>query len=36
MGLREIGWGDTDWINLAQNKDEWRALMNTKMNLRFP
>jgi hypothetical protein len=25
MDLREIGWGGTDWINLAQDKDQWRA-----------
>jgi hypothetical protein len=32
MGLREIGWADTDWIYLAQNRDQWRALVNTVMN----
>jgi hypothetical protein len=36
MGLREIGWGSIDWIDLAQNKDQWRALVNTVMNLRVP
>jgi hypothetical protein len=34
--LREIGWNDMDWIDLAQDKDQWRALENTVMNLRFP
>jgi hypothetical protein len=34
--LREIGWGGMDWIDLAQDTDEWRALMNTVMNLRVP
>jgi hypothetical protein len=34
MDLREIGWGSVDWIQLAQDRDRWRALMNTVMNLR--
>jgi hypothetical protein len=34
MDLREIGWGSVDWIQLAQDKDRWRALVNTVMNLR--
>jgi hypothetical protein len=29
MDLREIGWGDMDWTDLAQDRDQWRALMNT-------
>jgi hypothetical protein len=36
MDLREIGWGGMDWIDLAQERDQWRALMNTVMNLRVP
>jgi hypothetical protein len=36
MGLREIGLGDMDWIDLVQDRDQWRALVNTVMNLRFP
>jgi hypothetical protein len=36
IDLREIGWGGMDWINLAQDKDQWRALVNTVMNLRVP
>jgi hypothetical protein len=32
--LREIGWDCMDWINLAQNKDQWRALVNMEMNFR--
>jgi hypothetical protein len=36
MNRREIGWGGMDWIDLAQDKDQWRALMNTVMNLRVP
>jgi hypothetical protein len=34
--LREIGCGDMDWIDLAQDRDRWRALVNTVMNLRVP
>jgi hypothetical protein len=34
MDLRDIGWDDVDWIDLAQNRDQWRALVNTVMNLR--
>jgi hypothetical protein len=34
MDLREIGWGGMDWIDLAADRDQWRALLNTVMNLR--
>jgi hypothetical protein len=34
MDLREIGFGDVDWIHLAQDRDRWRAVVNTVMNLR--
>jgi hypothetical protein len=34
MDLREIGWRSVDWIQLAQDRDWWRALVNTVMNLR--
>jgi hypothetical protein len=34
--LREIGWDGMDWIDLAQNREQWRALVNTVMNLRVP
>jgi hypothetical protein len=34
MDLWEIGWGSVDWIQLVQDRDRWRALMNTVMNLR--
>jgi hypothetical protein len=34
--LREIGWDGMDWIDLAQVRDQWRALVNTVMNLRVP
>jgi hypothetical protein len=36
MSLREIGWDGVDWIELAQDRDQWRALVNTAMNLRVP
>jgi hypothetical protein len=36
IDLREIGWDDMDWICLAQDRDQWRALVNTVMNLRVP
>jgi hypothetical protein len=34
MDLREVGWGVMDWMDLAQDRDHWRALVNTVMNLR--
>jgi hypothetical protein len=34
MDLREIGWGSVDWIQLAQDRDRWRGLVNMAMNLR--
>jgi hypothetical protein len=36
MDLRETGFGDVDWIHWAQDRDRWRALVNTVMNLRVP
>jgi hypothetical protein len=36
MDLGEIGWNGIDWIDLAQDRDQWRALVNTVMNLRVP
>jgi len=36
MGLPEVGSGGTDWIELAQDKERWRALVNTVMNVRVP
>jgi hypothetical protein len=32
MDLREIGWDGVDWIDVAQNRDQWRALVNTVLN----
>jgi hypothetical protein len=34
MDLVEVGWGDVDWIGLAQDRDRWRALVNSLLNLR--
>jgi hypothetical protein len=36
MALRVIEWEGVDWINLAQDRDQLQALMNTAMNLRVP
>jgi hypothetical protein len=36
MDLRKLGWGGMDWIDLAQDRGQWRALVNTVMNLRVP
>jgi hypothetical protein len=36
MDLGEIGWDGRDWIELAQDRDQWRALVKTVMNLRVP
>jgi hypothetical protein len=36
MDLREIGFGDVDWIRWTQDRDRWLALVNTVMNLRVP
>jgi hypothetical protein len=36
MYLGEIGFGDVDWIHWVQDRDRWRALVNTVMNLQVP
>jgi hypothetical protein len=36
MDLVQVGRGDVDWIGLAQDRDRWRALVNSVLNLRVP
>jgi hypothetical protein len=36
MDLREIGWDGMHWIDIAQDRDQWRALVNMAMNLQGP
>jgi hypothetical protein len=36
MDLREIEWDRMDWIDLAQDRDQWSALVNMAMNIRVP
>jgi hypothetical protein len=36
MDLREIGWDGMDWIDLAEDRDQWRAVVNAVMNLQVP
>jgi hypothetical protein len=36
VDLREVGCGSADWVDLAQDRDRWRALVYTEMNLRVP
>jgi hypothetical protein len=36
MDLRDIGWGGMDWTDLAQDRDQWRVLVDRAMNLRVP
>ena len=36
MNLRKFGWGGIDWMGLAEDRDRWRALVNTVINFRVP
>jgi hypothetical protein len=36
MDLLEVGWGDTDWIDVAQDRQRWQVLVNAVMDLRVP
>jgi hypothetical protein len=36
MNLGEVGWGDVDWIGLFQDRNRWRALVNSVLNLQVP
>jgi hypothetical protein len=36
MDLGKVGWGDMDWIDLAKDRNRWRALVNSVLNLRVP
>jgi hypothetical protein len=36
MDLVEVGWSDVDWIGVAQDRDRWRTLVNSALNLRVP
>jgi hypothetical protein len=36
MDLKEIGWGGVDWIGLVQDRDKWRALVNSVFNVWVP
>jgi hypothetical protein len=36
MDLWSVGWGNIDWINLAQDRDRWRAVVNTVVNFQVP
>jgi hypothetical protein len=36
IDLGELGWGDVDWIGLAKDRNRWRAVVNSELNLRVP
>jgi hypothetical protein len=36
MDFQEVGWDDVAWIDMAQDRDRWRALVNAVMSLRVP
>jgi hypothetical protein len=35
MGVQDVGWGGMDWIDLDQDRERWRALVNAVLNLRL-
>jgi hypothetical protein len=36
MDLRKIGWDEVNWVDIAEDRDQWRALANTALNCRVP
>jgi hypothetical protein len=36
MDLKKMGWDGVDWMHLAQDMDQWQAVVNTVINLRVP
>jgi hypothetical protein len=36
IDLGEVGWGDVDWIGLAKDRNRWRSVVNSVLNLRVP
>jgi hypothetical protein len=36
VGWGDVGWGDVDWIGVAKDKNRWRAVVNSVLNLRIP
>jgi hypothetical protein len=36
MDLQEVGWEGVDWIDMAEDRDRWRAVVNAVMNVRVP
>jgi hypothetical protein len=36
FSISQIGWDGVDWMDMAQDRDQWRALVNTVLNLRVP
>jgi hypothetical protein len=36
MDLGDVGWGDVDWIGVPQDRNRWRAVVNSVLNLRVP
>jgi hypothetical protein len=36
ISIQEVGWGGVDWIDMAQDRDSWQAVVNVVMNIRVP